>query len=77
MRSSWSLTIGGAAVYEKHGNFIINKNNASAEDIKKLITYIHEYCVQEKSESNYKKRSDILVFLKKRPWTKAILQRNH
>ena len=30
-------TIGGAKVSEKHANFIINYNNATSEDIKKLI----------------------------------------
>lgn len=29
--------IGGAQISEKHGNFIVNFNNAKAEDVKKLI----------------------------------------
>ncbi|MGI6608203.1 MAG: UDP-N-acetylmuramate dehydrogenase [Erysipelotrichaceae bacterium] len=33
-------TIGGAAVSEKHTNFIINKNNAKAEDVIKLSDQI-------------------------------------
>jgi UDP-N-acetylmuramate dehydrogenase len=41
-------TIGGAQVSEKHANFIINKNNASASDINKLIMY-----VKEKVKENY------------------------
>lgn len=32
--------IGGAAVSEKHGNIIINKGNATAEDVIMLISYI-------------------------------------
>lgn len=36
------LSIGGAEVSLKHGNFIINKNNATGEDIKKLITKVHK-----------------------------------
>ncbi len=35
-------TIGGAKVSEKHANFIINKGNATGEDIKKLILEIKE-----------------------------------
>jgi len=34
--------IGDAYVSEKHANFIVNKGNASSEDIKKLITYIKD-----------------------------------
>ena len=33
-------TIGGAQISEKHANFIVNKNNATASDIKKLIELI-------------------------------------
>ena len=36
------LSIGGAEVSLKHGNFIINKNNATGEDIKKLISKVHK-----------------------------------
>lgn len=32
--------IGGAVVSEKHANFIINENNASASDIEALIKYV-------------------------------------
>ena len=34
--------IGGAQVSEKHAGFIINKNNATAEDVIKLMKYIKE-----------------------------------
>ena len=34
-------SIGGAKVSEKHANFIINYNNATASDIRKLIKYVH------------------------------------
>lgn len=40
-------TIGGACVSEKHANFIINEDDASAKDIEDLITYIQK-TVQEK-----------------------------
>ncbi len=33
--------IGGAEVSEKHANFIINKNNATSQDVYKLINYVH------------------------------------
>ena len=33
-------TIGGAQISEKHANFIVNKNNATASDIKELIELI-------------------------------------
>ncbi|PKM62911.1 MAG: UDP-N-acetylenolpyruvoylglucosamine reductase [Firmicutes bacterium HGW-Firmicutes-21] len=35
-------SIGGAAVSEKHAGFIINKDNATANDIIKLIDYVSE-----------------------------------
>lgn len=34
--------IGGAVVSEKHANFIINDNNASAKDIEDLIKYVQK-----------------------------------
>ena len=34
--------IGGAAVSEKHANFIINKDNAKGKDVHDLILYVHD-----------------------------------
>ena len=34
--------IGGAVVSEKHANFILNENNASATDIERLILHVQE-----------------------------------
>ncbi len=34
--------IGGAEVSEKHANFVINKDNATGEEIRGLIEYIHD-----------------------------------
>lgn len=39
--------IGGAEVSEKHANFIINSNNASGEDIYKLINYVHDKVLEK------------------------------
>ena len=39
--------IGGAEVSEKHANFIINSNNASGEDIYKLINYVHDQVLEK------------------------------
>jgi UDP-N-acetylmuramate dehydrogenase len=36
------FSIGGAQISEKHAGFIINKNNATAKDVKELIAYIKE-----------------------------------
>jgi len=36
------LTVGGAQISDKHANFILNKENASAQDILKLIEIIRE-----------------------------------
>ncbi|MDO4996100.1 MAG: UDP-N-acetylmuramate dehydrogenase [Bacilli bacterium] len=36
------MTKGGAMVSEKHANFIINYKNATGEDIKELIEYVHD-----------------------------------
>ena len=39
--------IGGAKVSKKHANFIVNKNNASAKDIKDLIDLVHDKVQKE------------------------------
>ncbi len=40
--------IGGAEVSEKHSGFIINKNNATCEDVKNLIAYVKEQVYKQK-----------------------------
>ena len=35
-------TIGGAKVSEKHANFIINTGNATGNDVRNLIMYVHD-----------------------------------
>ena len=41
-------TIGGAQVSEKHCGFIINKNNASSDDIKDLIEFVRDEVLEQK-----------------------------
>ena len=36
------LKFGGAEISEKHANFIINKGNAKASDVKSLIAAVHQ-----------------------------------
>ena len=43
------LQIGGAKVSEKHANFIINYNNATASDVKNLIDKVHDVVKKEKN----------------------------
>ncbi len=42
-----SLSVGGASVFEKHANFIINKGNATAEDVKQLAKILKEKVKKE------------------------------
>lgn len=42
------VSIGGAEVSEKHSGFIINKNNATCEDVKRLIAYVKEQVYKQK-----------------------------
>lgn len=37
-----TMSFGGAAVYEKHANFIINKNNATSADVKGLAKLLKD-----------------------------------
>lgn len=41
-------TVGGAQVSEKHAGFVINKGNATAEDVKKLIDYCQKTVMKNK-----------------------------
>lgn len=50
--------IGGASVSIKHANFIVNKGNASAEDVVRLIKHIQDV-VEEKN--NIKLEQEIIV----------------
>jgi UDP-N-acetylmuramate dehydrogenase len=40
------LTIGGAVVSEKHANFIINKDNATATDVEELIEQVRQKVIE-------------------------------
>lgn len=42
------MTLGGAQVSEKHGNFIVNRGNARAKDVLELIEIIREKVRREK-----------------------------
>lgn len=42
-----SMSFGGAAVYEKHANFIINRGNATAKDVKTLAKMLKEKVKKE------------------------------
>lgn len=40
-------SIGGAEVSEKHANFIINKDNATATDVEELIEHVRQSVIEE------------------------------
>ena len=40
-------SIGGAEVSEKHANFIINKNNATSDDVHELINLVHDTVLEK------------------------------
>lgn len=42
------VSIGGAEVSTKHSGFIINKDNATCEDVKNLITYVKDQVYKQK-----------------------------
>ena len=50
--------IGGACVSEKHANYIINQNNASALDIENLISHIQDII---KKEHNIELETEIII----------------
>ena len=54
-------SIGGAKVSEKHANFIVNYNNATSEDILKLINYIKAK-VKEKYDIDLKVEQEFINF---------------
>ena len=54
-------SIGGAKVSEKHANFIVNYNNATAEDIMSLIEYIKKK-VKEKYNIELKVEQEFVNF---------------
>ena len=41
-------TIGGAQVSEKHAGFLINKDGATCDDLRKLIDYVRETVLRER-----------------------------
>lgn len=42
------FTIGGAQISEKHANFIVNKGNASADDVKRIIDHVIKVVFEKK-----------------------------
>ena len=54
-----NTSFGDAYISEKHCNFFINKNNASYEDMKKLIDFVEE-CVAKKTGIKLEREIKIL-----------------
>lgn len=53
------FSIGGATISEKHANFIVNKDNSTAEDVQNLILYIQKQ-VYDKYNVNLKTEVEFL-----------------
>jgi UDP-N-acetylmuramate dehydrogenase len=58
-------TVGGAQVSEKHSNFVINKNNATAEDICRLLDEIRK---KVHEHSGIWLEPEVKVIGRKYPW---------
>ena len=54
-----NTSFGDAHISEKHSNFFINKDNASSNDMKKLIVFVIK-CVEEKTGIKLEKEIKIL-----------------
>ena len=54
-------SIGGAKISEKHANFIVNYNNATAEDIKELIDFVKAK-VKEQYDIDLKVEQEFINF---------------
>ena len=54
-----NTSIGDACISKKHCNFFVNKNNASFNDMKKLIDFVAE-CVEKKTGIKLEKEIKIL-----------------
>ena len=54
-------SIGGAKVSEKHANFIVNYNNATAKDIRDLISFIRDE-VEKKYDITLKVEQEFVNF---------------
>lgn len=52
-------TIGGAQVSEVHAGFVVNKGNATADDVLKLVEHVKK-CVKEKFDKNIELEIEVL-----------------
>ena len=52
-------SFGGACISHKHCNFLVNKNNASFDDMSKLIKFVQD-AVQKKTGIILEKEIEIL-----------------